>query len=343
MKKTLCAALGKSLAIAMLLCGCATERDVNDRPLPLKFYTRAELEDMDTVQLPANYSVDNLKKLQLGVAFSVKSADGKLKIDPALSGRLQTEMAKLKRFTIFSMHNRNGVKAFERMADMDETVKLDESSDVKNINLILNGTMVITGQAPKPNREYTEYIYVADCDFSIEDLKTRTVVLAEKARGAWARRVRYGGIGKMEDITEDVAIQTAALRALAKMANKIGNALPTGGRITTISGSGETMAMAAGYNEGIGAKQQVAVFLTEEGLDIPLAYAEAAPKNDGTSMLSVYKWNTGHKDAKPIIRELQESPRKFLKNYKGEKKDGLFAVAFGMPVPPDWEKQGPAK
>ena len=34
---------------------------------------------------------------------------------------------------------------------------------------------------------------------------------------------------------------------------------------------------------------------------------------------------------------------KFLKNYKGEKKDGLFAVAFGMPVPPDWEKQGPAK
>ena len=103
------------------------------------------------------------------------------------------------------------------------------------------------------------------------------------------------------------------------------------------------MAMAAGYNEGIGAKQQVAIFLTEEGLDIPLAFAEAAPKNDGTSMLSVYKWNTDHKDAKPIIKELQESPRKFLKNYKGEKKDGLYAVAFGVPVPPDWEKQGPAK
>ena len=103
------------------------------------------------------------------------------------------------------------------------------------------------------------------------------------------------------------------------------------------------MAMAAGYNEGIGAKQQVAIFLSEEGLDIPLAFAEAAPKNDGTSMLSVYKWNTRNKDAKPIIKELQESPRKFLNNYKGEKKDGLFAVAFGMPVPPDWEKQGPAK
>ena len=111
-------------ASAMLICGCATAPTGNDRPLPLKYYTKAELEDMDTVQLPSNYSVDNFKKLQLGVAFSVAAKDGKVKVDPALSGRLQTEMAKLKRFTIFSMHNRNGVKAFERVADMDESVKL---------------------------------------------------------------------------------------------------------------------------------------------------------------------------------------------------------------------------
>ena len=331
------------VVVALLFCGCATETAINDRPLPLKYYTRAELEDMDTIQLPSNYNTDNFKKLQMGVTFSVTAKDGKLKIDPALSGRLQTEMAKLKRFTIFSMHNRNGVKAFERVADLDENVKLDEASDVKSINLILNATMMVSGGDPIKRREYTEYVYVADCDFSVEDLKTRTVMLAEKSRGVYARKVRYGGIGNLESITEDVAIQSAALRALAIMANKLGNALPTGGRVTSISGSGETMAMSAGYNEGIGAKQQVAIFLSEEGLDIPLAFAEAAPKNDGTSMLSVYKWNTGHKDAKPIIKELQESPRKFLKNYKGEKKDGLYAVAFGMPVPPDWEKQGPAK
>lgn len=331
------------LAVTMLLCGCASTPTGNDRPLPLKYYTKAELEDMDTVQLPSNYSVDNFKKLQLGVAFSVTAKDGKVKVDPALSGRLQTEMAKLKRFTIFSMHNRNGVKAFERVADLDESVKLDEASDVKNINLILNASMVISCDVHELHNE-KEYVYVADCDFNCEDLKTRTVLFAEKARGVYGRKVRYSLTGQnYGSTTEEVAIQSAALRALAIVANKLGNTFPTGGRVTSISGSGETMAMAAGYNEGIGAKQQVAVFLTEEGLDIPLAFAEAAPKNDGTSMLSVYKWNTSHKDAKPIIKELQESPRKFLKNYKGEKTDGLFAVAFGMPVPPDWEKQGPAK
>lgn len=330
------------MTAAMLICGCASTTG-DGRALPLKFYTRAELEDMDTVQLPSNYSVDNFKKLQLGVAFSVTSKDGKVKVDPTLSGRLQTEMAKLKRFTVFSMHNRNGVKAFQRVADMDENVKLDEASDVKNINLILNATMVVSCDVHTLYNE-REFVYVADCDFSCEDLKTREVLFAEKARGVYNRKVRYSLTGVSYGSTEEaVAIQSAALRALAIVANKLGNTFPTGGRITGISGSGETMALAAGYNEGIGAKQQVAIFLTEDGLDIPLAFAEAAPKNDGTSMLSVYKWNTGHKDAKPIIKELQESPRKFLKNYKGEKKDGLYAVVFGMPVPPDWEKQRPAK
>lgn len=327
----------------MLICGCATASSGNDRPLPLKYYSKAELEDMDTVQLPSNYNVDNFKKLQMAVAFNVTAKDGKLKVDPALSGRLQTEMAKLKRFTIFSAHNRNGVREFKRLADMDESVKLDEASDVKNVNLILNATMVLSCDVHELHSD-KEYVYVADCDFSCEDLKTRTVLFAEKARGVYGRKVRYSLTGQnYGSTTEEVAIQSAALRALAIMANKLGNTFPTGGRITGISGSGETMALAAGYNEGIGAKQQVAIFLTEDGLDIPLAFAEAAPKNDGTSMLNVYKWNTGHKDAKPIIKELQEAPRKFLKNYKGEKKDGLYAVAFGMPVPPDWEKQSPAK
>lgn len=331
-----------TLLLAVLACGCETT-SVNDRPLPLKYYTRDELESMPKVQLPANYSVDNFKKMQLGVAFSVNSKDGKVKVDPALSGRLQTEMAKLKRFTIFSMHNRNGVKAFERISDLDESVKLDAATDVKNINLVLNASMTISCDIHEMYND-KEYVYVADCDFSCEDLKTRTVLFAEKARGVSGRKVRYSLTGQNYGTdTEEVAIQTAALRALAIVANKLGNTFPSGGRITAISGSGETMALSAGFNEGIGAKQQVAIFFSEDGLDIPIAYAEAAPKNDGTSMLNVYKWNLRNKDARAIVDEIRDSPRAFLKNYKGEEKDGLYAVAFGMPVPPDWEKQTPAR
>jgi hypothetical protein len=49
----------------------------------------------------------------------------------------------------------------------------------------------------------------------------------------------------------------------------------------------------------------------------------------------------------PFYKFLCSLPRKKriaeIKNYKGEDKDGLYAVAFGMPVPPDWEQQGSAK
>jgi hypothetical protein len=108
--------------------------------------------------------------------------------------------------------------------------------------------------------------------------------------------------------------------------------------VTNITGSGDTMVMSAGQHEGIGPNQQVCVFLSEDGLDIPVAFAEATPKNDGTSQLRVYRWNTDNDDADAIVDEIRGSARKFLKNYKGDKKNGLYAVAFGMAVPADWEK-----
>lgn len=80
------------------------------------------------------------------------------------------------------------------------------------------------------------------------------------------------------------------------------------------------------------------MFLSEDGLDIPVAFAEATPKNDGTSQLRVYRWTTDNADAKAVVKEIRGSGRSFLKNYKGDKKNGLYAVAFGMAVPADWEK-----
>ncbi|MBQ0031306.1 MAG: hypothetical protein KBT68_00740, partial [bacterium] len=151
--------------------------------------------------------------------------------------------------------------------------------------------------------------------------------------------VRYTLTGQAHgNVSEEQAIQIACLRCLAIVANKLGNTFPTGGRVTNITGSGDTMVMSAGQHEGIAPNQQVCVFLSEDGLDIPVAFAEATPKNDGTSQLRVYRWNTDNDDADKIVDEIRGSARSFLKNYKGEKKNGLYAVAFGMAVPADWEK-----
>ena len=204
--------------------------------------------------------------------------------------------------------------------------------------MILTGSITIT-RSLHELRDERVYVYMADGDFSCENAKTRTVLFAEKARGVWDRRIRYTLTGQVQgNVSEDEAIQIASLRCLALIANKLGNTFPSGGRVTNITGSGDTMVMQAGQHEGIAPNQQVCVFLSEDGLDIPVAFAEATPKNDGTSQLRVYRWNTDNDDAEAIVDEIRGSARKFLKNYKGDKKNGLYAVAFGMAVPADWEK-----
>lgn len=231
------------IALSML-AGCATAPSARG-PIPAKYYSKAELEDLDEVKLPPNYSVDNSRKMQMGMNVKVVAGDGKTKIDKTLSGRMQTEMAKLKRFEIFSLHNRSKVE-LDAIGDLDEEVKVVSADNVKASDLMLTGTIKVT-VAENELRNERVFVYSADGDFSCEDAKTRTVYFAEKARGVWDRKVRYSLTGQAHgNVSEAQAIQIACLRCLAIVANKLGNTFPTGGRVTNITGSGDTMVMKAG-------------------------------------------------------------------------------------------------
>ncbi len=321
---------------AMFFVGCSTPELKLDPTLTT--FSREMLEDMDEIVLPMNYSVDNFRKIQMGVAFEAQ--DGvdqktgeKLIVSKGLSTRLQTEMAKLKRFTIFSAHNRAGKTFFEELSAVDEAVSLKETTKAREIDVILSGTVTVTKER---NDRYndTVLIYEVECDFNCEDLKTRTVKFAEKAKGRTARKqvLSYSGrkMAGFSEADEQQAIEQAAMKALAVVANKLGNTFPVGGKITGISSTGERMTLDKGYEDGIGKAQQCVIFVDDGGVDVPIALAEAAPSTD-TSNLTVYRWNTSDKDAKPLIRELQDAPRQFAKNNK------VYAVGYGLPVPPEWE------
>lgn len=319
-----------------LLVGCATPELKLDPTL--KTFSREDLEEMDEITLPMNYSTENFRKLQMGVAFdSIGGVDKKtgepLTIDPNLSTRLQTEMAKLKRFTIFSAHNRGGVMFFQDLGDVDSDVSLVEAEDVRNIDIILTGKITVTKERQDRYND-TVIIYEVECDFSCEDLKTRTVKFAEKAKGRTARKVLLSFSGRkmagFDDSDEQQAITQAAMKALAVVANKLGNTYPVGAEVAGITGSGDRMTISKGFEDGIGNKQQCVIYVDDGGVDVPIALAEAAPGAD-KSTLSVYKWNKGDADAKPLIRELQDAPRQFLKNNK------VYAVGYGLSVPPEWE------
>lgn len=319
-----------------LLVGCATP-ELNLEP-KLTTFSREDLEEMDEIVLPTRYSTDLFRKLQMGVAFdSIGGVDKKtgqpLTINPNLSTRLQTELAKLKRFTIFSTHNRGGVMFFQDLADVDSDVSLVEAEDVRNIDLILTGKITVTKERQDRYND-TVLIYEAECDFSCEDLKTRTVMVAEKGKGRSARKVLLSFSGRkmagFSDDDEQQAITQAVMKALADAANKLGNTFPVGGKVTGITASGDRMTLSVGFEDGIGNKQQCVVYVDDGGVDVPIALAEAAPSTD-KSTLTVYKWNKSDADAKPLIRELQDAPRQFLKNNK------VYAVGYGLSIPPEWE------
>lgn len=333
----------------VLLCGCGTMRAKPwETPLPVTYVDRESLEDCDEVKMPQNYDVSNFNhQLQLFVSVKIEK-DGKLIKNNELSRRLQVEMDRLKHFKVFTFWGSNK-DILADASDVDPDVKLAKSK-TKESDLILSGTINVTMSENKfrlvQEDGGSDFVYLADGDFICEDARTHVSLFSEKVRGVWGRRVLRRVNSNIYDsskgeeygvMNDEKIIHIACARCLAIMANKLGNRFPVGGKVMTINRSGESVVINAGANEGIIPGQQVVLFHQEDKMPTPLAYGEATPSMDGTSVIKLYRWSKD-KDAETIIKELKESPKKYLKSFDEKSNDGLYAVACGMPPPADWEK-----
>ena len=320
--------------VAIAVCGCSTQTGESHAGV---YTTGADMMDAKEIALPANYDVENLdRKLQMLVAVAANKTESQgakegLDIDPALSTRLQTEMAKLKRFTIHATHNNAAGNLALDLADVGD-VSVKEAAEQKDIDLTLSVSMTATRERQRV-KDGNIWIYEVECDCSCRDEKTHTVKFAEKVRGEARRHqlialgVRAGGF---DEKRQQGAITEAAMKALADLAKKLGNTFPVGGKVTGMTPSGETMMFDRGFEQGIFKNQQTVVFVDYMGVDIPVACGTAEPGKD-KSRLAVRRWNEDNKDAAAVIKELRNSPPAFFKNYK------VYAVGYGIPIPPEWE------
>ncbi len=331
MKRAWIAVLGASVIVAS---GCSTQTGESHAGV---YTSGADVMEAKELALPANYDVENLdRKLQMLVAVSATKAQSHgvkegLSINPALSTRLQTEMAKLKRFTIYAAHNNAAGNLAEDLADVGE-VTVKEATAQTDVDLTLSVSITATKERQRV-KDGNVWIYEVECDCSCRDEKTRTVKFAEKVRGQ-ARRHQMVALGVrmagFDEKTEDGAVTEAAMRALADLAKKLGNTFPVGGKVTGMTPSGETMMFDRGFEQGIFKNQQTIVFVDYMGVDIPIAAGTAEPGKD-KSRLAIRRWNDGNNDAKTVIAELRRAPMAFFKNYK------TYAVGYGIPIPPEWE------
>lgn len=315
---------------AALLSGCATA------PLPPQpgsgdgFILQKDLENCQ-IAMPPNANTQNFRKLGLAVQFqnitAVEKNTGKpLKVDPNLSKRMQVEMGKLKRFTIVDLHSDNGFLA--EMADAGLANVAD--GDRRQIDLLLSGSMTIVKDIIDLH-DYTMLKYTAEFDFICKDLKDGTQKFAEKATGTAVRKQYWSIVGGMaggfrEEEESGVCLE-AAMKAIAVVANKLGNTYPAGGRIVGCTASGERMTLDRGFEQGIAGGQQCVVFVEDEGVKIPLCYARAEP-SDNTSGIIPYAWDRTGKDAAIFRKKFDADPKAFIKNY------ATYAVGYGIPSNP---------
>ena len=181
--------------LAVLAAGCSSD-DIALEPTHAT-YSYEQVKDQE-IALPANYNKNNYRKLLLGVAVNdigVKAGEISPNVVQTLSTRLQTEMAKLKRFSVFSAHNRGGVLLFQSLADVGDAKMPDKNP--REMDLILSASITVSKE--KTERKYDDLlIYEVECDFSCEDIRTGEVKFAEKATGRTARAVKFGLGGDLQ-------------------------------------------------------------------------------------------------------------------------------------------------
>ena len=307
------------------------------------YYADRRTFERGEIQLPGNYNRENFRKLLMGVAVSVNvdplSNAQLYSINPAqgFSSRLQAEMGKLKRFSIYSAFNRDGVYMYKSLEDIGE-IEVVEATEMPQIDLLLNLHFTLLFEqfddgATRGN------IFSCHVTANCEELKSHTVKFSTTAKGEVVRyekpmtsnrkTLSFNGITASSLSSSEIraAYMTAALKAIANVVRKIGNYYPIGGRITGVLG--DRMTLDRGAEQGIGQGMQMVIYTTVNGVDVPLAIAEAAP-SDQTANLRVWRWNNDDPFAKTIIRQLKRNSEWISSNE-------CFAVSLRLAVPPEWD------
>lgn len=325
-------------SLFLFLCACTSSGPKGIQINPnLVIQTRADYEEgARSVDLPQNYSQKNYKRLVLAANFFANKDYKSYETIPVevLSTMLETELSKLKRFTLVSRHlGQKGKWTEKKFQDLGTT----SARDTMRLGKGMNANYGLTGGISSVTEEYdrgskNELIYIIRVDYQITDFETDEIIEADMAEGRAKRtifRLPSGKIvGGFSQKDEADAIKQAAMNALKVIANKLGNKLPIGCQVTGIRGT--RFGCDKGYEEGFMGKQMVAIYMDDAGIDLPLAVAEASPGAHKTSG-KIVAWNDDEDEyIQDMIRQIKANPRFARQN-------DIYAVSLGMPTPPEWD------
>lgn len=185
-------------SLFLLLSACSAPPNSSNRiQINPNLTTQSKADYLDggtrQVSLPLNYNQKNYKRLVLAANFFANKgyqSYGNTPIE-TLSTMLETELSKLKRFTLVSRHlGQKGKLAEQKFQD----TRVTNTRDTMHLGKELNANYALSGGISAVKEEYdrgskNQLIYIIRVDYQITNLETDEIIEADMAEGRAVRSI----------------------------------------------------------------------------------------------------------------------------------------------------------
>ncbi len=308
-----------------------SEANISENSLVSKV-NREALRHTDNIEMPSNYDVNAFYRFNIA-AYVEKlgwEADArKTSLDIGIVSKLmENELARTKRFNVFS---RSCASCDDEAAYQIENTTSDGVIDIgqeTNPDYILE-TSISLGTVIKELYDHNEIIFRSTVTSKLINPETKEIIHAfapirhnSPAKNYFAIDEKYiGGFNLNNQNELQQAYKESAQKAIQVLVTRVMEYYPVGGQVTNYRNG--RLAIDAGIEQGFAVKQPVVLFLSDDGLDIPVASADITPKkNSGSGMIITWR---DDKDAQDVKAKLDALGKDYLKTNK------IFAVSVGTP------------
>lgn len=331
-----------ALTIVVVLSGCVSNTPLYaNKQTSLKANTEVKvvneqaLKEDQNIRLPGNYDVDSFGVVRVAAyvdSLNYKIEDGQTStLDKGIAAKLlENELARTKRFNILTRSC--GSCDYEAAYQLENTTADNQIAMGEGLNpdFVLE-TSIDLGLSIKELYDHNEAIFYSVATTKLVNPTTKEIIhsfapvrqnLAAKNYTQVSGHFLTGF--KIHDQKERyLAFKDAAQQAVQVLVSQVMNYYPVGGRLTNFRPGSSRFAIDAGIEQGFAVKQPVVLFISDDGLDIPIASAVVTPKRAGGSGV-ITKWRDDA-DATMVKNKLEALGKDYLQNVR------IYAVSVGTP------------
>lgn len=297
--------------------------------------SKAALSDDTNIELPSNYDVNSFSKVK--IVSNIQKIQWLENSRPADIDRgmaaslLENELARTKRFNVLTRNCTSCDYELAYQVENTQEAGAIVQGEQYNPDYVLEMSIALTS-AIKEKSDHSEIIFSSTVTTKLTDPTTREIIHSFApirrnlpAKNFFALGGKFMGGFNLHDKNELTgAYKDATQAAIQVLVTKVMDYYPVGGRVTNYRNG--RIAIDAGIAQGFATKQPVVLFLSDDGLDIPVASAEITPKQNGGSG-TVIKWREDA-ESQSIMKKLNALGKDYLRS------NTIYAVSVGTPE--DW-------